>query len=162
MDLYSDLDSIVPDYRRFLGITEGDLTVLLSIWPHIAPELDDVLVAFHDRTSLIDGLGDYTYAERSALIDKQKRNITMLFTSRLGEDYVRSTMRMAISYRVRDLPFGWYIAGSAVFSELIRAKILGAAGLDNALKFQAQEAVLKLVALDTALAASAYNAALLD
>lgn len=162
MQHYKSLDSVLANVETFLQINADTMAVAERAWRCLEPEMEGILRQFHSRAAEVPGLQSRSEQELRKLMKLQKEKTCLLLTDRLGEQYVQTAMRFALSFRERQLPLGWYIASSMAIAEIMGQRLKSHPNLSESDVLNLNNAVLKLVAVDISIASTAYTAALLD
>lgn len=146
---------------RYIGINTRTEILAERLWYLLDGWFDEIIGRFYTTTrqSSAGHILDDATLERLKL--RQRQHWQSLFCSGFDEQYVRSVSMIGVRHHEMGLDFKWYIAGYAVIKAAFAEKIM-----DAPLPLKAKTALLvtleKYVAIDMAVALSAYSAWLLD
>jgi|SRR5581483_508086 len=146
---------------RYLGIDTRAELLAERLWFLLEGSVEEIIAAFYDNTrhSGAGVLLDDASIERLKV--RQKQHWHSLFCSGFDQDYVRSVSLIGIKHHEIGLDSKWYIAGYAIIKAAFAGKIMEAPlplGAKSALIITLE----KYVAVDMALALSAYSSWLVD
>ena len=153
--------TIMEELIRFLGIDREARRGMEQVWSLIEGSLETIIGNFYVelRKSGFDmALSDQTI---DRLKTRQKEHWRSLFASRFDQQYFNSASLIGIKHYQIGLDPKWYIAGYAKIKTDI-ALIILESPLPAAAKLRFVKTLDNYVALDTALAISAYTALLVD
>jgi Protoglobin len=146
---------------RYLGIDTRAELLAERLWNLLQDSVEEIIAGFYNNTrhSSAGLMLDEATIERLKL--RQKQHWQSLFSSAFDERYVRSVSMIGIKHHEIGLDSKWYIAGYAMIKAAFAEKILEAP-----LPLKAKSALIvtleKYVAIDMALALSAYSSWLVD
>ena len=146
---------------RYLGIDTRTELLAERLWYLLESSADAIIAGFYNNTrqSSAGIMLDDPTIERLKV--RQKQHWHSLFSSGFDEDYVRSVSMIGIKHHEIGLDSKWYIAGYALIKAAFAEKIMEAP-----LPLKAKSALIvtleKYVAIDMALALSAYSSWLLE
>jgi hypothetical protein len=144
----------------FLDVDTDTLAAADLLSDLLAPRLDEIIDNFYDRVRRYDINVLVSDDVIPRLKEKQKQHWMALFGTGFGADYCAGTRRIAIRHRDIGLDPAWYIAGYthvklALIEVIIRSDFAPAA------KGRLVKALEKYLAIDMALALSAYDVVVL-
>jgi hypothetical protein len=146
---------------RYLGIDTRAELLAERLWYLLEESVEQIIDGFYNNTrnSSAGLMLDEATIERLKV--RQKQHWQSLFSSAFDEKYFRSVSMIGIKHHEIGLDPKWYIAGYAVVKAAFAQKILEAP-----LPLRAKTALIvtleKYVAIDMALALSAYSSWLID
>ena len=146
---------------RYIGIDTRTEILAERLWYLLEGFVDEIVAHFYSSTrqSSAGLMLDYPTIERLKV--RQKQHWQSLFSSAFDEHYVRSVSMIGIKHYEIGLDAKWYIAGYAIIKAAFAEKIMEAP-----LPLKAKTALIvtleKYVAIDMALALSAYSTWLVD
>lgn len=146
---------------RYIGIDTRTEILAERLWYLLEGWVDEIMTRFYSSTrqSSAGLMLDELTIERLKL--RQKQHWQSLFSSAFDERYVRSVSMIGIRHHEIGLDSKWYIAGYAIIKAAFAEKIMEAP-----LPLKAKTALIvtleKYVAVDMALALSAYSSWLVD
>lgn len=126
----------------------------------LSPQLDDIVEDFYGHMEGFDVNALVAADVMPALKQKQKQHWLALFKSGFGPDYCASARRIAIRHRDIELSPLWYIAGYTRL-KLAYIEAILTSDVEPAAKRRLLRALEKYIAIDMALALSAYDAVVL-
>jgi hypothetical protein len=126
----------------------------------LGPRLDDIIEDFYRHMDRFEVSTLVAADVMPALKQKQKQHWLALFKSGFGPDYCASARRIAIRHRDIELSPPWYIAGYTHL-KLAYIEVIMNADIDPATQRRLLKTLEKYIAIDMALALSAYDAVVL-
>jgi Protoglobin len=146
---------------RYLGIDTRTELLAERLWYLLEGSVEEIIAAFYNNTSYSTAGIMLDQATIERLKVRQKQHWESLFSSAFDEKYVRSVSTIGIKHHEIGLDSKWYIAGYAIIKAAFAEKIMEAP-----LPVRAKSALIvtleKYVAIDMALALSAYSSWLID
>ena len=153
--------TVMQELIRYLAIDTRSELLAERLWYLLEGSADTIIADFYNRTrqSSAGIMLDELTIER--LRARQKQHWHSLFSSGFDEQYARSVSMIGLKHHEIGLDSKWYIAGYATIKAAFAEKIMEAP-----LPLKAKTALIitleKYVAIDMALALSAYSAWLVD
>lgn len=151
----------MQELMRYLGIDKRTELLAERLWYLLEDWIDEIISGFYGSTrhsSAAQLLDDATIARLKV---RQKEHWQTLFLSAFDEHYARSVSMIGVKHHEIGLDPKWYIAGYAIIKAAFAEKIMEAP-----LPMKAKTALIvtleKYVAIDMALALSAYSSWLVD
>ncbi len=126
----------------------------------LGPRLDDIIEDFYNHMEGFEVSAVIAADLIPSLKQKQKQHWLALFRSRFGPDYCAGARRIAIRHRDTELGPLWYVAGYAHL-KLAYIDVIMNSDIESATKRKLLKTLEKYIAVDMALALSAYDAVVL-
>lgn len=152
---------MVEKLLEFLEIDSETRASAVMLSQLLAPHFDRAVEEFYAIVQQFDINPYVTPYTVPALKEKQKQHWLALFHSRFDDEFFASVSRIGVRHRDIDLNPMWYIAGYARL-KLAFVEIIIKSDLHVVTKGQMVKTLDKYIAVDMALALSAYNAVILD
>ncbi len=151
----------MQDLILYLGIDARTQLLAKRLWQFLDEPSTEIIASFYRGThqSKVGVLLDEQAIERLQI--KQKQHWRALFNSGFDESYQRSVTMIGIKHHEIGLDSRWYVAGYALMKSRFAEKVLEAP-VPERLKSALIVTLEKYVAVDMALALSAYSSWLVD
>jgi len=145
----------------FLGIDDSSHERAAAFWHLIAPKAPAIATRFYERVRQFGIIADLTDARIATLRQLQLDHWRLLFTSRLDADYVKRASLVGIKHREVGVDPDWYIVAYGFLKQAF-SEALDAENLPADRRSALQRTLDQYIAIDMALALSAYTAWLID
>jgi hypothetical protein len=146
---------------RYLGIDTRAELLAERLWQLLEGSAEQIIADFYSNTRQSSAGLMLDDASIERLKVRQKQHWQSLFCSAFDQQYIRSVSMIGLKHHQIGLDSKWYIAGYAIIKAAFAEKIVEAP-----LPLQAKSALIvtleKYVAIDMALALSAYSSWLVD
>jgi hypothetical protein len=152
---------MLSELLEFLEIDDQTKRYAPQLWQVLAPHADEIIDAFYRKVEDSHIHSHITPATVERLKQAQKKHWTALFSSSCDDDYAAGVRRVAFRHREINLSLAWYVAGyAAIKIEFIN--VIVHSDYPVATKGHLIRTLEKYVALDTALALSVHDMAVVD
>jgi methyl-accepting chemotaxis protein len=146
---------------RFLEIDAETRASAVTLSQLLTPHFDTVIEEFYVAVKDFQINPHVTDKSIAALKQKQKQHWLSLFHSRFDDEFFAGVSRIGVRHRDIDLNPMWYVAGYTRL-KLAFIEVIIRSDLHAITKGQLVKTLDKYVAVDMALAMSAYDAVILD
>jgi hypothetical protein len=146
---------------EFLEIDSETQASAIMLAQLLAPHFDKVIEEFYATVREFDINPHVTPNTVPVLKERQKQHWLALLHSRFDDEFFASISRIGVRHRDIDLNPMWYVAGYT-WLKLAFIEIIIRSDLHVVTKGQMVKTLDKYIAVDMALALSAYNAVILD
>lgn len=146
---------------QFLEIDAETRASAFALSELLAPHFDAIIEDFYITVQQFDVNPHVTGRIVPTLKQKQKQHWLALFHSRFDDEFLTSISRIGVRHRDIDLNPMWYVAGYMRL-KLSFIEVIIRSDLHPATKGQMLKTLDKYIAIDMAMALSAYNAVILD
>lgn len=152
---------MVEKLLQFLEIDSETRASAVMLSQLLAPHFDAAIQDFYTTVQQFDINPHVTARTVPVLKEKQKQHWLALFHSRFDDEFFAGISRIGVRHRDIDLNPMWYVAGYTRL-KLAFIEIIIRSDLHVVTKGQMVKTLDKYIAVDMALALSAYNAVILD
>jgi hypothetical protein len=146
---------------RFFEIDQKTREAGRELFTLFDPPADEIFTKFYQKVQAFAINPHVTDAAIERLKAKQRAHWAALLTANFSPDYIQSIRRIGGQHREIALGSMWFVAGYAQL-KIIFINLIAAAGFPPEKKDVLVIALEKYVAVDMALALSAYDSVLLD
>lgn len=146
---------------RFLDIDAEARASAAALSQLLEPHFDQAIEEFYATVEDFEISPHISHAVVAQLKPKQKQHWRALFHSRFDEKFFAGVRRIGVRHRDIDLNPMWYVAGYTRL-KLAFTEVIIRSDLPAVTKGQLVKTLDKYVAIDVALAMSAYDAIIVD
>ncbi len=147
--------------QTFLEIDDEARSSAFALSQLLAPHFDRAIEEFYATVQEFDINPNVTHRTVPALKEKQKQHWLALFHSRFDDNFFSSISRIGVRHRDIELNPMWYVAGYTRL-KMAFVDVIVRSDLHVVTKGQMVKTLDKYIAIDMALALSAYDAVILD
>lgn len=152
---------MIEKVMEFLEIDAETQASAVTLSELLAPHFDTAIEEFYTTVKHFKINPHVTDRSIASLKQKQKQHWLALFHSRFDDEFFSSVSRIGVRHRDIDLNPMWYVAGYTRL-KLAFIEVIIRSDLHVITKGQLVKTLDKYIAVDMALALSAYDAVILD